>query len=490
MKILLLLISFGFSYTLIAQEIDITIKEAPPYYLNDTINVDIYLRNTSNDSLVYFDSRGSSWGSFKENWDLNVSNQMVEILPLNNAHHHNFVDNSIITILPGGTNHLRSHFIHLAEVGRYSLTYSQEQGPHLVQKRYADSESTYKTSQSITTFEVSKNIQFEVQEKFDTTIHEIINMPWEEWKDYRHVKLHTRKKIFRNINAAFLYPQDVYALTVSCNGVDAATIKCIGNFKNLRALTLRYYELDFLPKEIAALDLYELTIIPNEGVKVDYSEGISKNNTIRELSGKFYGGIPEQILSLKHLIRLDVSNCPINELPNLSLLKKLEVLIANNAKLSTVNNAGLHQLPKLKELNLSGNKALNDFNPILNCSNLEFLTINRTSISSIPDEIENLQKLKKLSISSKLTAISDSICKLSDMRYLSFGGNRSLTHIPDSIIKMKKLLHFDISSTKIEQLPEGMAELPLEKVLIYNSPIKSTKDYKEIKKRLGSMFKD
>lgn len=489
-QIVILLISLCFSGVVIAQKIDIKIKETPPYYLNDTLHVDVFLHNTTNDSLVYFDSRGSSWDSFKENWDLNVTSQMVEILPLNNKHDHNFADSTIVTLQVGDTSLIRSHFIPLAEVGMYSLTYSQEQGPHLVQKRYADSDSTYIRSQKITAFGVSKNIKFEVQEKFDTTIHEIINMPWEEWKDYRHVKLHTRKKIFRNINAAFLYPQDVYSLAVSCNGTSAETIKRIGNFKNLRSLTLRYYELDHLPKEIAELDLYELTIVPKEGVVVDYSQGLSQNNTLRELKAKFYGGVPEQVLSLKHLIKLDVSDCPIENLPNLSSLKNLEVLIANNANLSSLNNIGLDQLPKLKEVNFSGNKAISDFNPLLKCTNLEFLVINRTSIPEVPDEIENLSKLKKLSISNKITAVSDSICNLSDMRYLSFGGNRSLTQIPDSIIKMKKLLHFDISSTKIEQLPVDLPELHLEKLYIYNSPIKITKDYKELKKRLGERFKD
>jgi Leucine-rich repeat (LRR) protein len=166
------------------------------------------------------------------------------------------------------------------------------------------------------------------------------------------------------------------------------------------------------------------------------------------------------------------------------------VLIANNTQLGSLEGVGFNQLLKLKELNLSGNKELDDLMPLLNCANLEFLTINRTRIKKIPDEIENLKKLKKLSISSGLIAISDSIGKLDDMRYLSFGGNRSLTQLPNSITKMEKLLHLDISNTKIEQLPEGVADLPLENVLIYNTNCKITKDYKALKSRLGAKFKE
>jgi len=151
---------------------------------------------------------------------------------------------------------------------------------------------------------------------------------------------------------------------------------------------------------------------------------------------------------------------------------------------------GFEKLNKLENLNLSGNKKITDLTPLLKCTNLEFLVINRTSIPSIPHEIENLSKLKKLSISNGLTTISDSIGNLSDMRYLSLGGNRRLTYLPQSITKMRKLLHLDISNTKIPALPEGMAELPLEKVLIYNSECNTTKDYKELKRRLKQNFQD
>jgi len=127
---------------------------------------------------------------------------------------------------------------------------------------------------------------------------------------------------------------------------------------------------------------------------------------------------------------------------------------------------------------------------LLGCKSLEFLVLNRTGITEIPDDIENLCNLKKLSISNKLTAISDSIGNLSDLRYLSLGGNRSLDSIPSTILKLNKLLHLDVSSTKIKLLPEGISELPLEKVFIYNTECEQTKDYKALKKRLGEDFKE
>lgn len=490
MKFFLLFACLSYSWILFAQEIDILITETPPYEVAQDINVEVYLTNTTNKALTYFDSRGPSWDSFKEVWDLRANSKYIEILPLNGAYHHKFPDSIIITLQPSEKKLIRSHSINLISSGLYSLTYTQEQASKFVKKEFADSSVSDSAVLKITAFQVSKNITFEVFSVYDTTISEIINMPWEDWKDYRHAKLYSREKHFDNMYAALRYPQDVYALTLFCNGLDEASIRSIGRLKNLRALVLRNYELDFFPKEIAELDLYELTLVPKNEMVVNFSEGLSENNTLRELRAKFYAGIPKQILEQKDLIYLDISDCPIKTLPKLDSLKKLEVLIANNTDIVTLSNTNLDHLLKLKELNLSGNKEIEDLGPILNCTNLEFLVINRTSIQCIPHEIENLKKLKKLSISNALTSVSDSIGNLSDMRYLSLGGNRNLSQIPHSIVKMKKLLHLDVSSTKIEQLPEGIAELPLEKVLIYNTNCKITKDYKLLKKHLGSKFKN
>lgn len=490
MNKLLLLLSCCLTFSLSAQELEILIVEEPPYRVTYNISVEVYLINNTNDTIVYFDSRGSKWNSFKEEWSLNVTGQSVEILPMNGAHDGPFPDSTIITLYPGDTNLTRTTSINLEEMGDYSLTYQQSQAPEFVRKDYADSDSTYLSSKKITRFEVLKNIQFKVLDNPDTIIHEIIDMSWEEWEDFRHIHLYSKRKHFDDYYEALKRPQDVYSLIYYCNGLSDDMIKRIGEFKNLKALTLRQYELDYYPKELADLNLYELRIFPRIDSVISFPDGVSTNNTIRELSAKFYGGFPEEFLSLKHLKYLEIKDCPIKTLPDLSVYTDLEVLIANNIEINTIKHSGFQQLKKLKDLNLSGNKDISDLTPLLECTNLEFLVLNRTSIPAIPNEIENLSKLKKLSISNKITHISDSIGNLSNMRYLSFGGNRKLDSIPNSILKMTKLLHFDVSSTNIPVLPEGIVDLPLEKLLIYNTDCEITKDYKTLKKRLGDKFKE
>lgn len=490
MKRFLSLVFFCYSYTLFSQELDILIKETPPYYEVQEINIEIYLTNNTDDSITYFDSQGYSWGSFKEVWDLNENSRFVEILSLNSDHDGKFTDSTIITLKSGEQRLIRTHSIFLEASGDYSLTYTQHQSSEYVNKKLADNTVTDSAIQSITTFSVSKNIKFDVFKKYDTTITKVIDMTWDEWKDYNHVKVHSRHKHFDNLYAAFRYPQDAYALTLFCNGYSQEDIIKIGTLKNLKSLKLINYNLNYFPQELAALNLYELTIIPKDTTHISFNYGLSKDTILRKLTGKFYGSFPVHILALKELIYLDISDSYLSVFPDLSSLQNLEVLIANNNNVSTLNGVGLNELPKLKELNLSGNKKLDKFGEVLNCTNLEFLTINRNKITAIPDSIENLTKLKRLSISNSLVNISDSIGKLSDMRYLNFGGNTKLTYLPATIVNMKKLVHLSIIRTQIKQLPEGISELPLKEVMIKNQDFEINRDYKLLKKRLKQGFKE
>lgn len=491
-KYLLLMCNITLTQITIAQKLEINIIQQPPIYEKDTIDIEIYLINNTDTTLTYFDSRGPSWDeSFKEIWDLSRDYQFVEILPLNNAFDYKFTDSTIITLSSGDTNLIRTKALVCEYAGSYSFTYTQEHAEKFVKKEHADQKVTDSLISTINTFKVSENIEFEVYINYDTTIYKVNDMSWDEWKDFRHTKVYTRDKFYDNIYAALKHPQDVYKLLIWCNGMDAESIMRIGRLKNLKSLTLNNYELDFFPKELTQLDLYELTILPkNEDTVIKFNQGFSKNHTIRELRVIFNDGLPDSVINLKQLEMLDISESKIGKLQRLDSLKNLEVLVANNASISTLENAGFDNMPKLKSVNFSGNKKLNTIEPLLKSENLEFIVINRTGIKTIPHEIENLYQLKKLAVSNKLTYISDSIGNLSDMRYLSFGGNRSLDSIPSSIIKMKKLLHLDLSSTNIPYLPEGISELPLEKVLIYNTDCEQTKEYKILRRKLGEAFKE
>lgn len=490
MKELFFLLAILYASALYGQRFEIRLINPEPYYLNQDLDLEIYMINNTADSLVYFDSKGPSWNSFQERWDLRVDDVFVEVLPMNGAFNHKFSDSLFLTLRSGDTALIRTKAIHLDRTGHYSLTYTQNQDAKLIQKANADSTVTDSLISRVSTYQARGNVKFMVHTQYDTIIHTKNEMTWEEWKGYRTLKVYSRDHHYDNLYAALQHPQEVYMLEMFCNGYSEEELRRIGRLKNLKSLTLFNYELNFLPKEIAALDIFELTIEPKNDTPITFKEGLSDNHTIRELNIEFFGGFPKEILALKDLEKLDISKCSIAELPALDSLQKLEVLLANDDQIKSVNGCGLPHLSALKELNLSGNKEIIDIAPILECTSLEFLVLNRTGITAIPADIENLTKLKKLSISNKLVAISDSIGNLSDLRYLSLGGNRSLDSIPSTILKLNKLLHLDVSSTRIKTLPEGIAELPLEKVFIYNTECEPTKDYKALKKRLGEDFKE
>jgi hypothetical protein len=488
-KYFLIIILF-YSRLLVAQELNISINEPEPYYVAETITVAVYLINNTDTLLTVFDSRGPSWDSFNEGWDLSVNMRYEELLSLNTAFEGRFSDTMIRTLNPGDTLLIRDKELNLKDYGDYRLTYWQEQNPGLIKKHLADFPIHDSVIQGITAFKLTEHIEFKVHKPYDTTITELVEMTWEDWKDYRHVKVYTREHFYDNIYAALKNPQEVYALDLYCNGLTLEEIKRLSRLKNLKLLRLYNYEPDTFPEELTRLNLYELTLLPKEDKAIAFPWGFSANQTLRELRVKLFGTFPSTILEQQNLIQLDISDSSIEELPNLSSLKNLELLNASDCDLNTFDNLGLEQLTKLIDLNFSGNREISDISPLLNVTSLEFLVLNRNRITTIPDEIKNLSNLKKLSISNSLTFISDSIGTLHDLRLLSLGGNTQLTALPPTIINLKNLLNLNLNRTAIEILPEGISALPLEELSIQQTSCKVTKDYKDLKKRLKDNFKE
>lgn len=490
MRILSFISLLIISLTVNAQKLIINILNNEPYWVGDTISVEIFLKNTTTDTITFFDSRGASWKCFEEKWELSASNMVQQILPMNGMWNSKFSDSLFISLFPNRDTLIRSMTIPIEREGYHSLTYTQKQSQDLIQKQNADTTVTDSIIRRVKTFNLSANSKYIAYTFYDTTITELINMNWNEWKEYRTTKVYTRDNYFDNIYAALKRPTDVYKLDMWCNKLSEFEITRLGRLKNLRSLILKEYELDTFPLELANLNLYELTIIPKKGNTVHFPYGFSTNNTLRELKVIFNSGVPETISGLTNLEVLDVSDSQTETLPYLGSLTSLQEIAADNANLNTLQGYGLESLPNLKKVNFSGNKNIKSLSPLFECSELEFLIINRTDIDSIPDDIEKLTKLKRLSVSNKLVHISDSIYKLTDMRYLSFGGNKKLEYLPGGVVNMTKLLHFDVSRTAIKELPEGISALPLEKVMIYQTECKSTLDYKKLKLKLGDEFKE
>jgi Leucine-rich repeat (LRR) protein len=115
-------------------------------------------------------------------------------------------------------------------------------------------------------------------------------------------------------------------------------------------------------------------------------------------------------------------------------------------------------------------------------SNLRWLRLNRSQLGSLPDEIDQFQKLEVLTIAhNKMTALhSGNLPALSSLRVVSVSHNNlrdsglpselftlkelhtldmsynNLTKIPDELLKSKSLIVLDLSHNKVSTIPGAL----------------------------------
>ncbi|MEA4805016.1 InlB B-repeat-containing protein [Acetobacterium wieringae] len=128
----------------------------------------------------------------------------------------------------------------------------------------------------------------------------------------------------------------------------------------------------------------------------------------------------------------------IQSIEGVSRLKNLERLILPNHNIAIVPDE-LGNLPKLKELDLSGNKLTVVSKGITDAEELEILDLSNNLLTTIPDEIGQLDKLKKLSIAS----------------------NTEVKHLPNSMEDMVNLESIDVTNTGIKCLPLAMEPIAI-----------------------------
>ncbi|KAJ0483767.1 putative virus X resistance protein-like, coiled-coil [Helianthus annuus] len=105
------------------------------------------------------------------------------------------------------------------------------------------------------------------------------------------------------------------------------------------------------------------------------------------------------------------------------------------------------------------NKILVDLLPSLTL--LRVLSLSRFRITEVPEFISSLKHLRYLNLSrTRIVALPENIGNLYNLQTLIVFGCKSLTKLPESFSKLKKLRHFDIRDTpRLEKLPLGIGEL-------------------------------
>lgn len=477
------------SLSVLSQELEITIKEKPPYKVFEKILVKVNLKNTTNKPLTYFDSRFTSWGSFKEQWQMKIDGKPADLNFFQDAYEGKYKSKTIITLQPGQSKSLGGQMFKLKSPGHYKISYTQKQSPSYVKKEYAKSLIAYKKSQKINTFEVKGKVEFDVKDIKTKSISKKVEMSYEEWKEYKKEKVYDGH-YFTDIDKALKNPQKVFYLQIGCEGLSKNMINRIGQLKNLKSLSLYSFNQESLPFSIAELDLFELTIIPTNNQNIAFPEEFANNETLRILKTKSFGKISKEILKLKNLKNLDISKSSLASLPDMSSLQNLEKLKASSIDLKNCNEANLDKIKSLKILDLGYNKKLNRIDFVTECKNLEILELNSCNIQHLPKNIDSLSNLKELSLAiNNLKKLPSTIGNLTTLEHLKLSFNKELEKLPSSFVNLENLKHLNISNTGVRRLPEGFSELPLEKIILVDTRIKRTKDYRILKRRLGDNFR-
>ncbi|KAF5763464.1 putative virus X resistance protein-like, coiled-coil [Helianthus annuus] len=105
------------------------------------------------------------------------------------------------------------------------------------------------------------------------------------------------------------------------------------------------------------------------------------------------------------------------------------------------------------------NKILVDLLPCLTL--LRVLSLSRFQITEVPEFIGSLKHLRYLNFSrTRIEVLPENIGNLYNLQTLIVFGCESLTKLPESFSKLKKLRHFDIRDTPLlKKLPFGIGEL-------------------------------
>ncbi|CAA0818749.1 Plant intracellular Ras-group-related LRR protein 6 [Striga hermonthica] len=235
------------------------------------------------------------------------------------------------------------------------------------------------------------------------------------------------------------------------------------------------------------------------GIGQDDDDDDEKN--VVDLSGMSLDVLPNPPLNLAAISRLDLSNNNLQNIPESSTARLLNVVVLDvhsNQLKSLPNSIGC--LSKLKVLNVSGNFLQSLPRTIENCRSLEELNANFNQLTNLPATIGfELVNLKKLSVNSnKLPFLPDSISHLTNLRTLDARLNslralpddlenlinlqtlnvsqnfQHLTSLPYSVGLLISLVELDVSYNRITVLPPSIGCLnKLEKLCVEGNPLVS-----------------
>ncbi|GJR09412.1 NB-ARC domains-containing protein [Tanacetum coccineum] len=104
-------------------------------------------------------------------------------------------------------------------------------------------------------------------------------------------------------------------------------------------------------------------------------------------------------------------------------------------------------------------KVLDDI--LLQLPLLRVLSLSRLNIDEVPECVGNMKHLRYLNLSrTGITHLPEIVCNLYNLQTLIVSGCYRLTTLPDNLLKLKNLQHFDIRDTLLwDMMPLGISEM-------------------------------
>ena len=265
---------------------------------------------------------------------------------------------------------------------------------------------------------------------------------------------------------------------INISGIDNYRVipKDIIRLKKLTSIHLNYLHKEFKFKK----SFNRLSALPIKSISIG-------NNGLRTL--------PKSITSLDKLTTIDLSDNYFKSLPDeIYSLKELKTIIIERNTLSLeIIEKEILNLKNLERIDLSNNPRLDGVLSIINLSKspeLKDIDLFNCRLDTIPSEIGNFKALEKLNLASNpeidFSNLLINLSKLKTLKHLNISENE-LTSIPKEIGLLTSLEHLIVGLNAISSLPEEFFNLKNLKVISvfgnYNCRMSET-EIEKIRNRL------